>query len=62
MSVLCRYILIDWVVEVTLCVCVVQVHSNRLGGRSDSVSVLRRYILIDWVVEVTVCLCCAGTF
>ena len=37
MSVLCRYILIDWVVEVTLFVCVVYVYSNRLGGRSDSV-------------------------
>ena len=37
MSLLCRYILIDWVVEVTLCVSVVQVYSNILGGRSDSV-------------------------
>ena len=47
MSVLCMYILIDWVVEVevTLCVSVVQVYSNRLGGRSDSV-----------------CLCCVGIF
>ena len=34
-----------------------QVHSNRLGGRSDCVSVLCRYILIDWVVEVEVTLC-----
>ena len=47
MSVLCRYILIDWVVEVTLFVCVVYVYSNRLGGRSRSDSV---------------CLCCAGIF